>query len=264
MNSNIRSTPYLETISSFDGIDLSCEIRGGQSKPLIFVHGWTCNRSFFAPQAEFFSQTYQVISLDLAGHGQSGKGRTEWTLGNFARDVEAVVNGLALESPILIGHSMGGAVCLEAARLLGENIAGVVLVDTFAFDYGHFDETQINQFLDSFRADFPGAIKGLVEQTTPEDTDPELRERMITAMISAPLSMAIPAFESLLRWDALPLFKALNIPVRCVNGSLINGEACRRYDPFWQATLMPEAGHFLQLEDPDGFNRCLSDMLATI
>jgi pimeloyl-ACP methyl ester carboxylesterase len=159
---------------------------------------------------------------------------------------------------------MGGAVCLEAARLLGENIAGVVLVDTFAFDYGHFDETQIKQFLDSFSADFPGAIRGLVEQTTPEGTDPELRERMIAAMISAPLSMAIPAFESLLRWDALPLFKALNIPVRCVNGSLINAEACRRYDSFWQATLMPEAGHFLQLEDPDGFNRCLSDMLATI
>ncbi len=264
MNSSALYAPYLKTISSFDGIDLSCEIRGNQNDPLVFVHGWTCNRDFFAPQADYFSESHQVISLDLAGHGQSGEGRVEWTLANFARDVEAVVNALALEPPILIGHSMGGAVCLEAARLLGKNIAGVVLADTFAFDYGHFAETDINQFLDSFRADFPGAVKGLVEQTTSEGTATELLEWMISEMTSAPLSMAIPAFESLLRWDALPIFQALNTPVRCVNGSLINSEACQRYDSFWQDRLMPQAGHFLQLEDPDGFNRCLSDVLTTI
>jgi pimeloyl-ACP methyl ester carboxylesterase len=159
---------------------------------------------------------------------------------------------------------MGGAVCLEAAQLLGTKITGVVLVDTFAFDYGHFDETEIMQFLDSFRADFPSAIRGLVEQTTPDGTGTDLLEWMISEMISAPLSMAIPAFESLLRWDALPIFQDLKIPVRCVNGSLINSEACGRYGSFWQATQMPQAGHFLQLEDPDEFNRCLSDMLATI
>ncbi len=264
MNSNAHYVPYLKTISSFDGVDLSCEVRGSQNNPLFFVHGWSCNRDFFAPQAEYFSESHQVISLDLAGHGQSGSGRTEWTIGNFARDVNAVVNALALESPILIGHSMGGAVCLEAARLLGENVAGVVLADTFVFDYGHFDKTQIEQFLGSFRADFPRAIKGLVEQTTPDGTSQALRESMISAMSSASLAMAIPAFESLLHWDALPIFQALNIPVCCVNGSLINAEACQRYDSFWHATQMPQAGHFLQLEDPDGFNRCLSNMLATM
>ena len=104
----------------------------------------------------------------------------------------------------------------------------------------------------------------MVEQTTSDGTDPVLLEWMISEMTSAPPSMAIPAFESLLRWDALPIFQALNTPVRCVNGSLINSEACQRYGSFWQATQMPQAGHFLQLEDPDGFNRCLSDMLATI
>jgi pimeloyl-ACP methyl ester carboxylesterase len=264
MNSNNALAPYLKNILSHDGINLSCEIRGNQNKPLVFVHGWTCNRGFFAPQAELFSQSHQVVSLDLAGHGQSGEGRTEWTLANFARDVEAVVNGLELESPILIGHSMGGAVCLEAAQLLGTKITGVVLVDTFAFDYGHFDESQIYHFLDSLRTDFPGAIRGLIEQTTPDGTDQMLREKMISTMVKAPLSIAIPAFESLLRWDALPIFQDLKIPVRCVNGSLINSEACQRYGSFWEATQMPQAGHFLQLEDPDEFNRCLSDMLATI
>jgi pimeloyl-ACP methyl ester carboxylesterase len=104
----------------------------------------------------------------------------------------------------------------------------------------------------------------LVEQTTPDGTDQILREKMTSMMVKAPLSMAIPAFESLLRWDSLPLFETLNIPIRCVNGSMINAEACQRYESFWQAALMHQAGHFLQLEDPEGFNHCLSDMLATL
>lgn len=264
MNKEEFATPNLQTVQSFDGIALSCEIRGTGNKPLVFVHGWTCNRDFFTPQAEYFSNAHQVVSLDLAGHGQSEGGRSDWTLQNFARDVEAVVESLALEAPVLIGHSMGGAVCLEAARLLDKNISGVILADTFAFDYGHFDESQIKQFLDSFRNDFEGAIKGLIEQTTPEGTDPALREKMISAMSSASPSMAVPAFESLLRWDALPLFEILNAPIRCINGSLINKEACQRYASYWQDVLMPEAGHFLQLEDPDGFNRNLSDILSTL
>ncbi|MFC1748906.1 alpha/beta fold hydrolase [Pseudomonadota bacterium] len=264
MNKKEFSTSNLQTVQSFDGNGLSCEIRGSGNRPLVFVHGWTCNRDFFAPQADYFSKTHQVVSLDLAGHGQSEGGRTDWTLQNFARDVEAVVKSLALEAPVLIGHSMGGAVCLEAARLLDKQISGVVLADTFAFDYGRFDESQIKQFLDSFRNDFKGAIKGLVEQTTPEGTDPELREKMISAMSSVSPSMAVPAFESLLRWDALPLFDALNTSVRCINGSLINKDACLRYASYWQDVVMPEAGHFLQLEDPEGFNRHLNDMLGTL
>lgn len=65
MNSSALYAPYLKTISSFDGIDLSCEIRGSKNDPLVFVHGWTCNRDFFASQAEYYSKSYQWLALAL-------------------------------------------------------------------------------------------------------------------------------------------------------------------------------------------------------
>ena len=56
-----------------DGIKLAYEERGSGTPAFVFVHGWTCDRSFFAPQAEYFARKHRVVSLDLRGHGESDK-----------------------------------------------------------------------------------------------------------------------------------------------------------------------------------------------
>ncbi len=264
ISNNEIFVPSRQILPSFDGVPLSCESRGIGGVPLLFVHGWACNSDFFASQAEYFCYDRQVVSIDLAGHGHSESSFEPRTIQGFARDVVAVAESLSLDSPVLIGHSMGGAVCLEAARLLDQRVTAVILADTFAFDYGHFDEAFIKQFLDPFRDDFSTAMRGLVEQTTPEGIDPALREKMIVVMGATSPAMAIPAFESLMRWNPLPLLEVLSIPLRCINGSLINETARRRYAPYWLEVVMPMAGHFLQLEDPSGFNHHLEEVLNSL
>ena len=44
---------------------------GAAAPAFVLIHGWTCDRSFFAPQAEFFSKRHRVVSVDLRGHGES-------------------------------------------------------------------------------------------------------------------------------------------------------------------------------------------------
>jgi pimeloyl-ACP methyl ester carboxylesterase len=56
-----------------------------------------------------------VVAIDLAGHGESGVGRKAWTMPTFGDDLVAVVERLALADAVLIGHSMGGDVIVEAA-----------------------------------------------------------------------------------------------------------------------------------------------------
>lgn len=58
-----------------DGTALSYDESGRGSSTLLFVHGWLCNRSFFAPQFEYFSSRHRVVSVDLRGHGDSDKPR---------------------------------------------------------------------------------------------------------------------------------------------------------------------------------------------
>src|SRR5687768_8178230 len=112
-----------KTVSSFDGVPISYEVYGsGKSPTLVFVHGWSCDRSYWDAQRIPLSKQYQIVTLDLAGHGQSGMGREAWTIASYGEDVAAVVKELDLEDAILIGHSMGGDVIVEAARHLPKRL----------------------------------------------------------------------------------------------------------------------------------------------
>ena len=80
---------------------------------------------------------YTVLTVDLAGHGASGSNRSDWSMQNFGADVAAAVraywskNADAPRKVVLVGHSMGGPVVIEAARQLGAAVSGVIGVDTF-------------------------------------------------------------------------------------------------------------------------------------
>ena len=52
----------------------------------MFVHGWKCQRSFFAPQAEHFAKRHRV-ALDLRGHGESDKPQGPYPIGAYVDDV---------------------------------------------------------------------------------------------------------------------------------------------------------------------------------
>src|SRR4030042_2442379 len=62
----------IDTAISSDGIPISYEVRGKGEPALIFVHGWCCDRSYWNEQLPHFAQKYKVVSVDLAGHGESG------------------------------------------------------------------------------------------------------------------------------------------------------------------------------------------------
>jgi pimeloyl-ACP methyl ester carboxylesterase len=56
-----------------DGVRLAYEESGSGSPPIVLVHGWTCNHTYFSPQREHFSKRHRVIAVDLRGHGESDK-----------------------------------------------------------------------------------------------------------------------------------------------------------------------------------------------
>jgi len=109
-----------------DGVTISYEVRGVRDPALVLVHGWANTRAIWGVHPETLSRRHRVVALDLAGHGASGADRSEWTMEAFGEDVVAVVDELGLESTVLVGFSMGGAVVLEAAERLGDRVLGVV------------------------------------------------------------------------------------------------------------------------------------------
>ncbi len=264
MNNQAASTPQ-STLYSHDKIPLACD-RRGQGKPLlVFIHGWTCRRSYWLPQLDYFSNKYSVAALDLPAHGDSGRGdRTQWGVASFALDVAACVNELNVAEVILVGHSMGGAVALEAARLLGTKTAGVVLIDTFAIDYCGFPVETVQAIAAPFEEDFFTAMTALVEQTSTAATPYNLKQQLIQEMGAADPTWALPVWRDLLSWNPQAAFEELQMPIHAINGSLIPKTARERCAPFITETVIPEAGHFLQMEDPAGFNLKLEDVLVQL
>src|SRR6478672_3254341 len=104
--------------TSADGVAIHYEVYQKSSPVLLFVHGWCCDRSYWQKQIAHFSAQYGVVTMDLAGHGDSGLERAAWTIPAFAEDVVAVVKALDLTQVILIGHAYSGAVIVEAALRL--------------------------------------------------------------------------------------------------------------------------------------------------
>ena len=104
---------------------------GERERPgLVFVHGGAAHAewwSFLAPQ---LTHDYQVLALDLSGHGDSGR-RDEYPRELWAEEVMAVIEDADLPGPpVVVGHSLGGMVSIVTASRYGERLAGAMIVDT--------------------------------------------------------------------------------------------------------------------------------------
>src|SRR6266542_552180 len=141
------------TATSPDRIPIRYHAAGKGDPALVFVHCGGCERSFWDGQVAHFAAKHRVVALDLAGHGQSGAGRKDWTMPAFGQDVVSVVDALGLKRVVLIGHSLGGPVVLEAARRMPGRVAGLVLVDTLVDFEQRLAAEEMEKFLSALQAD---------------------------------------------------------------------------------------------------------------
>lgn len=253
-----------DVVPSKDGIPISFEAHGTQGQPLMFVHGWSCDRTYWRGQVEHFAARHRVVAVDLAGHGESGAGRERWTMPAFGDDVVAVIDELALEDVVLIGHSMGGDVITEAAVQLGSRASGLVWVDTYSRLGQPKTREQLESFVAPFRADFVTATQDLVRSMFLPDSDPDLVDWVAADMSAAPPEIALDELEQARGNDGpiLECLQNLTVPVVAINPDHRPTDVDGLRALGVETVLMSGVGHFLMLEDPARFNRLLSDVVG--
>ena len=112
----------------------------------------------------YFASKHRVVALDLAGHGQSGGGRKDWTMAAFGEDVVSVVEALGLKRVVLIGHSLGGPAVLEAARRMPGRLAGLVLVDSWVDFEQRLPAEEVEKYVSALQADYRATTTAIVSQ----------------------------------------------------------------------------------------------------
>ncbi|MCK7497349.1 MAG: alpha/beta hydrolase [Comamonadaceae bacterium] len=230
----------------------------------MFVHCWTCSRASWDAQAAHFAPRYRVVRLDLAGHGESGRERGNYTIEAFAADVTAVVNKLDLGQVILVGYSMGGPVAAEAARQLGGRVIGVVGVDTF---YTGFpmpkEQKQVDAMVKPFEDDFAGSAAKFMRGFFGPGADPALVERIAASTAAADPRMAVSAMRNMIAWSQRndpALLETLGPRLRNINANP-KGDTKALHPG---VTLITGAGHFIPQEKPAEFNRALDDAVTNL
>lgn len=248
---------------SVDSIPVHYAVEGEGKPALVFVHCWCCDKSYWKYQVPHFAKRYTVVTLDLAGHGESGMGRDNWTVEAFGADVVTVVEALDLERVVLIGHSMGGPVILEAARRIPGRVIGIVGVDTYQNLESELPEQQRAQFLSPFKADFPGMTENFVRMMFPAGADTALVNWVAADMSSAPSEVGIAAMENMLKFKPREALGEITVPIYSINSDKFptNVEAGKRSARSFEVKFMPGRGHFVQMEDPEEFNRLLGEII---
>jgi len=247
-------------VCSFDRAQVAYEALGSSSTSLVLVHGWCCDRTYWDLQIAPLATRWRVVRLDLTGHGQSDCGRTDWTMAAFGADVSAVVSATGLTNAILVGHSMGADVVLEAARLLKGRVRGLVWVDQYNQLSTFMSEARVQERIAPFRANFTATTRAFIQRAFSSASDSSLIERVAAHISSAPESIALAALEA--TWHhgrSVPdLLAELDLPVVAINAERPSTDVLSMEQHGVEVLLMPGVGHFPMLENPSDFNHCLA------
>ena len=257
-------------VPSKDGTPISYEIYGVGEPSLVFVHGWSCDARYWRAQLPHFSKNHRVVVLDLAGHGHSGSTRSRYTMKSFGEDVQAVTEATDSRRIILIGHSMGGSVIAEAARLMPNRVIGLIGIDTLENIEYPMTREELDQMMAPLAKDFRTGSRQFVKPMILPSTDPQLREWILSDMSAAAPAVALSAMNEMMSQyitkEAAAIFDEIRIPVITVNGDLwpINYEANRRHMFSFNAIVLKEADHFLMIDRKEEFNNALEKAIDKI
>ncbi len=249
-----------------DDTRIAYDVRGSGDMTIVFVHGWSCDRSYWREQVDYFAQRHRVVTVDLGGHGESGADRTDWTMASFGEDVAAVVEELGADNVVLIGHSMGGPVVLEAAMRLPQRVVKVIGVDTLK-DVSRKPPSRevIEGFLVKAKADFPGFVREDIRNALFVPSAPaELAEWVIEDMVSANPQIAIEASVQLGMFDAgKALAELQDVPITLIQADYrpTKPEALADAHPNAKEIIIANTSHFLMMEKPGEFNKVLETEL---
>lgn len=220
-----------------------------------FIHGWGCDRTDYDAVTGLLSDRYRVIAIDLAEHGESRSAREVWTIEEFGRDVVAVLTAEAAHSVVVVGHSLGGAVAVETARLLPAVVSHVVALDGLHYLslYPAQEERQARAVLQPFYNDFDAATRGMVEGGSPEGTDPARTNAYFTKMAAVRQPAGLRAIEGLVDWDMDAALGDVREPVTLFAvRSLIGQEAIERYGDRIDIVPVDLGSHHFHVESPEG------------
>jgi len=256
----------------FDGVKVHYESYGSGKEALVFIHGWTCDLTFWRGQAPVYRSRRSLL-IDLPGHGQSDKPKVSYPMEFFARGIEAVLHDAGVEHAVLVGHSLGGPIAYSFIRLFPEQAKALVLVDATvstvadkasyqAAQQEVYERRTQNLSGPAGERNFLATVSSMFSAKTP----PSMRDMIRGKMLATPEYVRVAAVTSPSEVYPAPPGDMFDIPALAIQaaqkGTEERAALMRSIFPKLRLEKWIGSGHFLMMEDPARFNRSLVNFLA--
>jgi pimeloyl-ACP methyl ester carboxylesterase len=271
--------PYFE----LQGTRLFYERQGEGNPPLVFVHGFACAHDDWRAQVDFFRPRQGVMVCDLRGHGASTGDPARCDVETYGADVSALLHALNLPPAVLIGHSLGCRVALQAYLDAPKRVAGLALVDGSRVGTGNPQAAEEAMRQHVRTVGYTTMMRAFFDDMFLEGSDPSVKEYIVSRALALPEAVGASLFSRLIRWDAQYMDAALSqvaVPLLAIQSTYINPERVRvqlqvgattpwlelvrHHVPTAQIEIVSGAGHFTMLDKPQAVNQLLASFVASV
>jgi len=253
-------------------------VTGQGQPPVVLVHGFGCSHTDWNAQVSHLSPRHQTIAVDLRGHGDIAGSAAECSIERYGADVAEVMRALALPPAVLVGHSMGCRVVIEAALQAPAQTAGVILVDGSQFSAA-IAAVLTQRF--AMPNGYATTVNSLFEEMFTDRSD----KSVVAAVIERAGRLPRPIGEKMLldmqRYDVGRLTSSLagvRVPVMALQATCIDEKHQRRPMTTGQTTpyldmvrasvpsarveVIADTGHFPQLDRAIQTNALIDSFLS--
>ena len=282
MSPAVTPAPTDATIAA-NGLTLHYRDWGGDGLPAIALHGFALNCHSFDEVAPALNDRLRVIALDQRGHGASqwAARAEDYTRDQMVADVEAVVAGLGLARPVVIGHSMGGMNAMTFAGRHPEQTRALILIDVGPevsvdgaeevrrFVAGPYEMDSLDAWVDHTHEYYPfrskERIRARLAVSLRETAEGKMAKQYDERFRAAGFGGIGRASDDL--WD---LARALRCPTLVVHGGdspVLKREQAEKFaaaNPVIRLVTIPEAGHSVAGDKPEEFVAAVRAFLDAI
>jgi pimeloyl-ACP methyl ester carboxylesterase len=251
------------------GIQIHYEV-SGSGDPLLLLHGLGGSTEDWALQVAAFASHYQVITLDVRGHGRSAKPRGPYQVEDFTADARAVLHQVAVSPVHVVGLSMGGMIALQLGLDAPALVKTLVIVNSGP-------EVRPNNLRDRLllwqRALLTRAVsmdtwgRILADRLFPEAHQAEAREALRTRWARNDKPAYLASFQAIRRWSVAARLGQIRLPMLVVAAELdyTPVEVHRAWAarvPNARVVVVAGSRHATPADRPEEFNRVLEEFLS--
>ncbi len=256
---------------NINGVDLYYEIHG-KGQPLLLIHGLGSSSRDWEFQLDAFAEHFQVITVDVRGHGRSTKAKGDYSIELFADDIAKLMQELEIPSAHIVSLSMGGMITFQLALDHPELVKSMVIVNSGpGFPLKNI-KARLKFGLRFFMIKFLSMEKvgkKIASGLFPNPDQQQLRDLFVERFITNHKPSYIKTMKTLINWNVTKQLDKINCPslILAADNDYTSIQSKKDYTALMkhaQLQIIKNSHHALPVEKPEEFNQAVLAFISQI